>query len=95
MPTERIFSIWTPGPIRFSIRIRSLRIPTCDIFAEPDHFTELDMTELERYQRNICDWRGTPADDVDFSGYLVLSQFGTCIFSFFSCMNFYVETNLS
>ena len=50
--------------------------------------TEIYITELERFQQNICNGCGMPAGDADSSGHLVLSHFGTCMCS-------HVETNLS
>ena len=55
---------------------------------EYDIFTEIYITELERFQQNICNGCGMPAGDADSSGHLVLSHFGTC-------MSSNVETNLS
>ena len=55
---------------------------------EYDLFTEINITELERFPHNICNGCGMPAGDADSSGHLVLSHFGTCM-----CSN--VETNLS
>ena len=56
--------------------------------SEHDLFTELYITELERFQQNICNGCGMPAGGADSSGHLVLSNFWTCM-----CSN--VETNLS
>ena len=55
---------------------------------EYDLFTEIYITELERFPQNICNGCGMPAGDADSSEHLVLSHFGTC-----KCFN--VETNIS
>ena len=51
-------------------------------------FTDIYLTDLERFQQNICNGCGMPTGDADSFGHLVLSHFGTCM-----CSN--VETNLS
>ena len=56
--------------------------------SEHDLLTEFYITELERFQQNICNGWGMLAGDADSSGHLVLSHFGTCM-----CSN--VVTNLS
>ena len=40
-------------------------LPTYEVFTEPDHFTKLDITELERCQQNTWDGCGMPAGDAD------------------------------
>ena len=90
MPTEDAYSLRTPGPIPFGICICSIKQKPHYLLVttEYDLFTEIYITELERFQQNICNRCGMPAGDADSSGHLVLSQFGTCM-----CSN--VETNLS
>ena len=59
-----------------------------NISYELDIFTEFYITELQRFQQNICNGCGMPTGDADSSRHLVLSHFGTC-----KCSN--VETNIS
>ena len=90
MPTEDAYSLRTPGPIPFEICIcSSNRNHTTYLWRLPIMtFTEIYLTDLERFQENICNGCGMPTGDADSSGHLVLSHFGTWM-----CSN--VETNLS
>ena len=90
MPTEDATSLRTPGPIPFGICIcSSKRNHTTYLWRLPNMtFTDIYLTDLERFQQNICNGCGMPTGDADSSGHLVLSHFGTCM-----CSN--VETNLS
>ena len=52
------------------------------------HFTDFDVITKYRFPKGICNGCGMPTGDAYSSGHLVLSHFGTCMFSNF-------ETNLS
>ena len=91
MPAGDAYSLRTPGPIPFGICICSIKQKPHYLLVtltEYDLFTEIYITELERFQQNICNGCGMPTGDADSSGHLVLSHFGTCMCS-------KVETNLS
>ena len=77
MPTGDAYSLRTPGPIPFGICIfSSNRNHTTYLWRLPIMtFTEIYLTDLERFQQNICNGCGMPTPDT------WSRPFGTCICS--------------
>ena len=76
MPTGDDYSLRTPGPIPFGICICSMKPKPHYLLVTLTEYgvlTEIYITELERFQQNICNGCGMPAGDADSSGHLVPS----------------------